>query len=380
MDEIRKYLGILVVLAFATVTLETTLAAEQMEKKHMRRVLDIERTKVFTRLAGGLHDMLRAAGQAEWTPARIEGVLGNAFSFEMRNGGGMVWQEANLDWWLFLESREELELGCRILRFQARQGDAQSEIARIKAAAWEAARASIDQGVPAVALCPMSPQENAARDWGLLVGYDEADETYTIRRHGGEFEARFDAIGRAEPRESFCVLVYDRPQRGDPRNVHVKALQHAVAFANGTGYDPKGAAFHVDARGFAAYELWREAIETGARAPDQRHPKSAGPVGDSDYHAGELKALRGYAAAYLRELVDVFPTAASELGKAAADYDQVVDVSARLSALCGKAKEAGGFSADTRAEASDLITAALQAERAAIASIEAVLALEDGSR
>ena len=278
-DGYRRHLGILIVLAFATVTLETTLAAEQMEEKHSRKVLDIERTKVFTRLAGGLHDMLRAAGRSEWTPARIEGVLGNAFSFEMRNGGGMVWQEANLDWWLFFERRPELEFGCRILRFQARQWDEQSEIARIKAAAWEAVRASIDQGVPAVALCPMSTQRNAARDWGLLVGYDEADETYTIRRHAGEFKSRFDAIGRAEPRASFCVLVYDRPQPGDPRNVHVKALQHAVAFANGTGYDPKGAAFHVDARGFAAYELWREAIETGASAPDQRHPRSVGPVG-----------------------------------------------------------------------------------------------------
>ena len=358
----RKILRILSFLAFAAVTLEPASITCQAEgkgpepmEKHSLKVLDIQRTTVFTRLAGALHDMLQAAGQTEWSPARLQGVLGNAFSFEMRNGGGMVWQEGNLDWWSFFESRPELEFGCRILRFQARQGDAQGEIARTKAAAWEAVRVSIDQGVPAAALCPMSPQQNAARDWGLLIGYDEADATYTIRRHGGEFKFRFDAIGHAEPKELFCVLVYDGREPDATTDVHIRALQNAVAFANGTRYDPNGAAFHVDARGFAAYELWREAIETGTSAFDQRHPRSVGPVGDSDYHAGELRVLRRYAAAYLRELVDIFPAAAADLERAARHYDQVVDASARLSALCGREKEVGVFSADARIEASALI-------------------------
>ena len=377
--------GILVVLTLAIVTLEATLNENQMEDKEMvsesnkmrsRKVLDIEPTKAFTRAAGALHDMLQAAGHSEWSTARLQGVLGNAFSFEMRKGAGVVWQEANLDWWLFLEILPELELGCRIQRFQARQRDEQGDFRALKAAAWEAVRASIDQGVPAVAWNPMSVEQAeaglTARDWGLLVGYDKSDETYTVRHnyvHDGDFTVRYDAIGHTDPIELFCVLVYDHPEPVSTLSAHVKALQNAVAFGNGTRYDPKEPTYQVDARGFAAYELWREAIESGAAAPKHSH-----------YHSGELRVLRGYAAAYLRELVDIFPVAASELGKAGAHYDHVVEASDRLHTLCSRANDAGGFTADTRVEASDLVTAALQAERDAIASIEAALALVDESQ
>ena len=374
-------IGILVVLAGAAVTLEATQSTKQTEEEEMvsesqltsgRKVLDIERTPRFTRLEGALHDMLQTAGRTEWTSARLQGVLGNAFSFEMRKGGGMVWQEGNLDWGLFFEEKPEFEPVSRIRRYQTRPGDGSATSSRVKAAAWKAVRASIDRGIPVAALCPMSPEEDAARDWGLLVGYDEADESYTIRRHGGEFTARYDAIGHAE----FCVLVYEGPGPDVADSIHVAALQNAVAFARGRRYDPRGAAFDVDARGFAALELWREAIETGTEAsPEQEHPGSDGIVRDSQYHAGELRALRGYAAAYLRELVELFPVAASELEKGAAQYDRVVEASGGLQAVFNGANEEGALGADARATASELIGSALEAERGAIASIEAALAL-----
>ena len=110
-------------------------------------------------------------------------------------------------------------------------------------------------------------------------------------------------------------------------------------------------------------------------APEQRSPKSGGQVEDSLYHTGQLKALRGYAAAYLRELVDLFPVAAYDLEQGAAHYDRVVEVSQRLQSLFRKARDAGELTPNVRAEAGDLVTAALHAERDAIASIEAALVL-----
>lgn len=203
----------------------TEAASTQMQTT---RVLDVGPAHAFTRLVSALHPMLQAAGHAEWSSARLQAGLGNAFSFEMRNGGGKVWQEGNLDWGLFLQTRPELEFGCQIERFQLDEADKQSVALQTETAAWEAVRASIDQGVPAVALCPMSALPGAPRDWGLLVGYDVSQETYTIRRHSGEIRVRFDEI--------------------------------AVAFAHGTAYDPQEVHFHVDARGFDAYELWQQAV------------------------------------------------------------------------------------------------------------------------
>ena len=157
------------------------------------------------------------------------------------------------------------------------------------------------------------------------------------------------------------MLVYDEPEPGDATRGHLTALRNAVAFANGTRF-PQDSNYHVDARGFAAYELWIQAIESGVAAP--RH---------SQYHAFELKALRAHAAAYLRELVGIFPDAASDLAVGAAHYDQLVEVSARLHDFCHEHGDAETFPDDTGAEAAAMVTAALQAERDAIACIEAAL-------
>ena len=43
--------------------------------------------------------MLQSAGQTEWSTDRLRAVTGHAFAFEMREGGGEVWQPhgAHLD-------------------------------------------------------------------------------------------------------------------------------------------------------------------------------------------------------------------------------------------------------------------------------------------
>ncbi len=125
----------------------------------------------------------------------------------------------------------------------------------------------------------------------------------------------------------------------------------------------------MDARGHAAYELWREAIESGVAV-----------AGYSQYHAVRLRVFRRHAAGYLRELVDLLPSAATDLREAAGHYDRLVETAAALHDLCDEAEDAGGFSDDARSEAAGLITAALDADRAAIDSIEAALAVLDGSQ
>ena len=393
-------LGILVLLAFQAHLLAVKPAAsQQAEEKagpasnemHSRKVLDIQATNAFTRAAGALHDMLQAAGHSEWSPARLQGVLGNAFSFETRKGAARVWQEASLDWWLFLQILPELDLGCRIKRFQVRhQEDAlwspggsgsgfrprhQDKSQALKAAAWEAVRESIDRGIPAAAWNPMSFEQAeaglSARDWGLLVGYDLSDETYTVRHNyvRDDFTVRYDEIGHTEPSELFCVLVYEERKPGDSTAVHIEALKNAVDFANGTRYDPMESTYFVDARGFAAIELWGEAVVSGAADPELAR-----------YQIWELTELRGFAAAYLRELMGIFPVAAQELGQGASRYDRVVESAEWLQRLCIDAFHARGFSAEARADALELVRTALHSERGAVASIEAALSLVEESR
>ena len=66
----------------------------------------------------------------------------------------------------------------------------------------------------------------------MLVGYAESDKTYRVRRRGGEFDVRYDAIAD----KAFCVLVYEGTGSGDTRSVHIKALRNAIAFAKGARY------------------------------------------------------------------------------------------------------------------------------------------------
>ena len=343
----------------------------------MSKTLDIQPMPNVSTAVGALHGMMQGVEPGAWSLARLQGVLGQAFIFEMREGAGELWQEANVDWFTFFDLLPDL--GHEIRIFDAKGSGVQADRVKREALAWEAweaVRGSIDRGIPAVAWAPRSREQQAdglmASNWGLLVGYDESDETYTARHQyvdqGREaFTVRYDGFGHEGRSGWFCVLVYDKPEPVDATRTHVKALRNAVAFAKGVRYDPKHAPYPVDARGFAAYQLWSEAIESGVATPEY-----------SQSHAGQLGPMRRNAAAYLRELIKVFPAAASDLQQAAGHYDRLVETSNTLHDLCGKAKDAGAFSDDARAEARDLVTAALEADKDAIGRIEAALeALEE---
>ncbi len=225
--------------------------------------------------------------------------------------------------------------------------------------------------MPAIAWQPMSREQKAAGlragAWGQLVGYNEAEETYTVRhqyhKKGREaYTVRYDAIGHTDPIQWFHVLVYDGSMPVDSMDTHVTALRNAVAVANGTRRDTERGIHKADAQGFAAYELWRAAIESGVADP--KHTLN---------HARELVAWRGYAAAYLRELAEIFPNARSNLEDGASHYDNLIETAAKLQAFCEPLVESKTFSKSTRSVAANLVTNLLGAERKAIQAIEEVL-------
>ena len=55
-----------------------------------------------TTLASSLEPVMHTLGRTGWTPARIQGVLGHSFHFQMAEGGGVVYHD-NLDWSLGLK-------------------------------------------------------------------------------------------------------------------------------------------------------------------------------------------------------------------------------------------------------------------------------------
>lgn len=349
------------------------------EERSMGKELDVTPTRTISTIVGTLHAMLREVDPPAWSIDRLYGVLGHAFTFGMKQGGGDVWQEAELDYGPGSGFFEMLpELGYRMRIVEAVRNDEGDNFQEFEADAWDAVRASVDLGVPALVWQPMTAELKdegiIAGAWGMLVGYDESDETYAVRHQyyglGREtYSVRYDALGTAAAANWFCVLVYDGPEPVDAKSAHFRALQNAVAFANDTRWPPATGHHSADARGLTAYPLWREAIESGDAAPEF-----------SQYHAYDLTVFRGHAAAYLRELLTVFPAAASDLQEAAGYYDRLVATATALHDLCAAAKDAGGFSDDARAEAVGLVTAALEAERDAIASIQTAIAVLDESR
>jgi hypothetical protein len=87
---------------------------------------------------------------------------------------------------------------------------------------------------------------------------------------------------------------------------------------------------------------------------------------------------RTAAAAYMRELVEIFPEAAQVLETAATHYDREVGVVVGLRYIIRADREAGEISDDQRAEVRRLLSEALAADRDAVAQIEAALKIIGG--
>lgn len=320
-----------------------------------------------TTLASCLCPLMQAVGQPEWTMARLQGVLGHAFQFDMKEGGEHV-NHDHLDWGPALDLLPQI---AQFQTFMANEQDSDVDLPALKREVRDAVLAGLQRGVPALVWSPMSREIAASHHhgvcWGLFIGYDEANETYTIRHPfvEGAYDVRYDEIGHAETEESIWVKVYQQPSAADERAMHLTALRNAVAYAHSRRYaadDERNANRRALPHGFAAYDVWQQAF------------KSADvPVNVTHHHLEMLMYRRVAAAKYLRELAGFFPNTAASLETAATHYDREMDSLNPLHDLCDPACERQAWHAEDRAEARRLIGDALQADREAIACIEAAL-------
>ncbi len=209
------------------------ISATDEDKQNMGTELDVAPTRTISTVVGTLHAMLQEIEPSAWSADRLYGVLGHAFTFDMREDGGDVWQEARLDYGRgpgFFEMLPDLGYGMRI--FQGARADEGGDFHALEADAWDAVRASVDRGVPALVWQPMTLEMKdegiRAGAWGMLIGYDKSDETYAVRHQyiglGREtYPVRYDALGTAAAANWFCVLVYDGPEPVDAKRTHLQA-------------------------------------------------------------------------------------------------------------------------------------------------------------
>lgn len=320
-----------------------------------------------TTLASCLNPLMQAVGRPEWTMARLQGVLGHAFQFDMKEGGKHV-NHDHFDWGPALDLLPRI---AQFRTFMSSEQDGDVALAALKRDVRDAVLAGLQQGIPALAWSPMSREIAASHHhgvcWGLIIGYDAVDETYTIRHPfvEGAYNVRYDEIGHAEPEESIWVIVYDRPSTADERETHLTALRNAVAYAHAERYaegDERNANRRAMPHGFAAYSVWQHAF------------KSADvPVNGTHHHLEMLMYRRVAAAIYLRELCSILPEAAEQLETAAVNYDREMESLNPLHDLCDAACEREAWLAQDRDKARQLIEDALESDREAIVCIEAAL-------
>ena len=289
----------------------------------MNIMVDVTPSNLGDTLPLCLTPLMQVVGRPEWSRARLEGFMGHAFHFEMVEDGGGVMHD-NIDWGLALDFVPQL---AEFREFNANKHDTDVDLPALKREARDAVREGLEEGFPALVWQPMSLEQKAsdhpahhAYCWGLVVGYNEAEETYTVRHPyvADTYTVRYDLIGHADPVEWFNVKVYVQPVAQDEKEMHRTALGNAIAFARGVRYTDeqffKNNGNPSIPYGFAAYELWREAFES----------KDV-PLEISHHHAETLKGRRLLAAEYMRELVALFPKAADPLESAAMHYDRELE-------------------------------------------------------
>ncbi len=303
--------------------------------------------------------------------ARLQGVMGHAFHFEMVKGGGNVMHD-NMDWGPALDYLPKF---AKFHSFKATKHDTDVDLPALKREARDAVRTGLKNGFPTLVWQPMSREQKAsdhpahhAYCWGLIVGYNDSEEAYTVRHPFVDvaYTVRYDLIGHADPAELFSVLVYDGPSRADESKMHLVALRNAVAFAHATRFaanDERNAKRRAAPHGFAAYKIWREAFAT-----------EEVPTFSSHHHITVLLGRRRAAASYLRGLALLFPNGAAQLEDAAVHYDHELEPLNVIHDLCNTACQRDAWHAKDRAQAGECLGFALEADKAAIACIEAALA------
>ncbi len=319
--------------------------------------LDLQ-TPTTGSFAGCLKPALNAAG-VDWSLDHLRGYLGPAFAFSMKPDGGHLNQADKYEWHYFYGMLDFLEHESISVALKGVLAVSPEEHDAAKARGWEMVRRALDDGYPAIVWQAMTleTKQSGRRPipflWSLITGYDEEAGTYSAH-HGaaGNFTIGWDAFGHSDPVNWFCVMVF-RPltEPFDGAAASRKAVEHALEASRGEHPGGPGTA-----HGLAAWEMWLQAFRDGT--------VDVHAVGG---HAGFLVPARRAAAVYLRDIEPYFPESARPALRAAADsYDRAAARISDLRALCA--------TDDPDPErASDVLASALEAERAALASLQQAL-------
>ena len=331
-------------------------------------------------LVGSLHGILGAAGVDD-SLAKVNSLLGYSFHFCMIKDGARTEHHSMIEWDLYTRVLHRLGFDTQI--FEAYQGEEYLEkrkpdykrptpeaIAQLKEDTWNAVCASIDRGIPAIAWSPMTVEQKkegvGAFEWGLLVGYDQEERTYTVHhrwRSNKAFTVPFDGFGANDIAKWYYVMVFGKHTAPNPQKVTREALQDALTFADGTHYNKETCCYPVAGVGFDAYDVWLDALRQGLPAPQAVRG-----------NINELKFNRQMASTFLRESTHHFDaTIAQALSQAAACYDMEIAILTEVRNTARTAHETGGFSHEQNREAISGISAAYEAEKLAIGHIQSAL-------
>ena len=345
----------------AGTTTEAVMASESTRADSAagsgRVQLDLQ-TRTTGSFAGCLEPALSAAG-VDWSLEHLRGYLGPAFAFSMKPDGGHLNQADNYEWHYFYGMLDFLEHESISVALKGVLAVPPEEHDAAKARGWEMVRRALDDGYPAIVWQAMTVETRNSGQrpipflWSLITGYDEEAGTYSAH-HGaaGDFTIGWDAFGHSDPVNWFCVMVF-RPltEPFDGAAASRKAVEHALEASRGEHPGGPG-----PAHGLAAWEMWLQAFRDGT--------VDVHAVGG---HTGFLVPARRAAAVYLRDVEPHFPEAARPPLRAAADsYDRVAARISELRALCATDDP------DLQ-RAADVLASALEAERAAVASLQQAL-------
>lgn len=328
-----------------------------------RRVLErLEMVEQESGLTWPIYACLRAAGK-ETTLSSLMGLTGMAFQFTVDESVDDSGPTHVMDWGAWF--RALTRLGCEVTVFNAQlkslspgmKTNTEAEFRACQSEAWDAARASLDRGVPAIAWMPITVEQKAIGEgceYALLTGYDAKAGEYQVRVPGrAPWTIRWDGFGRADPVNWFNVIVFGAVRKEeDPESVR-EALRFAVAHARGTH----------PGHGLGAFTTWRQALDAG-RLPDDRAPRAA----------HWQREARDHAAAFLRENAGHIPEATPSLSEAARHYGEVARAWQQYLGVYAEPEPAKGDAAVRRDAARRHLAAAEAAEQAAVTALERALA------
>ena len=259
--------------------------------------------------------------------------------------------------------------------FKASEEDTNVDLPTLKRDVRDSVLAGLQQGIPALAWSPMSREIAASHHhgvcWGLIIGYGEAHETYTIRHPfvEGPYDVRYDAIGHAEVCGVDLGYGLRTAQRSaDERAMHLTALRNASCLCTFTTLCRRRRAQRQSAGASPRLRSLRR-LAAGlhvARCAGQCYPPSS-----RDAHV--QASCRGRVSA--RACQTSFLQRQNTSKAAAHHYDREMEALNPLHDLCDAACDREAWLAEERVRARQFIGDALDSDREAIACIESALAI-----